>query len=207
LTGWAIAIVLVILILRLKVGVRFRWDSGDSLLKVRVGMLRFSLPAGKDKSDRKTKVSHKTPPSEPTIPTQKKKKGLSPSLKSWLKALLACWRELLALIGKVLKSPTLDLLRLHMMVGGGDPEVCAMNYGKICAGLSAGLPVLQRVFRVRKQDIDITCRYDLKKTETLAEVEATVMIYEIFALIGAVLVLLVKIYITKKQNDKAVQTV
>ncbi len=119
-------------------------------------------------------------------------------------ALLERRSELLSLIGKVLKSPTLDLLRLHIAVGGSDSE---MTYGKICAGMGAGLPVLYNTFRVKKDDIRVTCRYDLPKVVIMAEIEATIRICEVFALIGMVIGLLVKIYLTKKRNDKAVRTV
>ena len=108
------------------------------------------------------------------------------------------------MIGKVLTSPTLDILRLHIAVGGGDPE---MTYGKICAGMGAGLPLLYNTFRVKKDDIQVVCRYDLSKVVIMAEVEATIRIGEVFALVGTVIGLLVKIYLTKKRNDKAVRTV
>lgn len=214
--GWIIAIALLALFLWMKVGIRFRWDSQSSLLIIRVGFLRFSLSTEERKKDGKKKPkkenaakgkrSDRTQPAADNKKSEKKK-GLSPSLKSWIKAVLECWRDLVALIGKVLKSPTLDLIRLHIAVGGSDPEACAMMYGKICAGLGAGMPVLSNIFWVKKQDIDVACRFDLPKMEIMAEVEATVMIYEVFALIGTVLGLLVKIFFTKKRNDKAVQAV
>ena len=213
--GWAIVLALLVLFLLLKVGVWFHWDSQSSLLKVRVGLLRFAISTDEKESKQQKQKKNEKPvkqkktdvvAAKPSGQKEKKsKKGLSPSMKSWIKALLAHWRDLLALIHKVLRSPTLDLLRIHLAVGGSDPEVCAMQYGKICAGFSAGLPVLQRLFRIKKQDIDVSCRFDLPKMEVMAEVEATVHIYEVFALVGTVLGLLIKIYLTKKSNDKAVQ--
>lgn len=205
--GWILAVVLLILFLRLKVGVRFYWDSQSSVLKIRIGFLRFALSTEAKKKKKPKKEKKPAAKNKAVTESKPKKKGLSPSLKSWLKALLECRMELLALIGKVLKSPTLDLLRLHISAGGSDAEACAMTYGKICAGLGAGLPVLCNTFRVKKQDIQVGCCYELSKTQIMAEVEATVMIYEVFAIIGTVLKLLVTIYITKKRNDKAVQTI
>ena len=209
--GWLVALVLLALFLFLKVGVRFLWNSDTSILKIRVGFLRFSLATGEKKKKKpKKKKTENRPTAQVTgqAPSEGKakqqKKPMSPALKSWIRAVLERRGELLALIGKVLKSPTLDLLRLHIAAGGDDAE---LQYGKICAGLGAGLPVLYNIFRVKKDEIQVICRYDLPKMEIMAEVEATIMIYEVFAIIGAVIGLLIKIYLTKKRNDKAVRTV
>lgn len=207
--GWLIALVVFLLLLLLKVGVRILWDSESLLLKIRVGLLRFSLSSEKKSKKKKTKKKKQEKKPEQTAQPQgvkqkKEQKGMSPSLKSWLIALLERRGELLSMIGKVLTSPTLDILRLHIAVGGGDPE---MTYGKICAGMGAGLPLLYNTFRVKKDDIQVVCRYDLSKVVIMAEVEATIRIGEVFALVGTVIGLLVKIYLTKKRNDKAVRTV
>lgn len=208
--GWIVALILLALLLLLKVGVRFRWDNDCSVLKIRIGCVRFSLSTDQKKQKNKkarkpknTKEIQQKSESQ-SLAQGKQKKSISPALKSWIRALIDCRGELLALIGKVLTSPTLDLLRLHIDVGGNDAE---MQYGKICAGLGAGLPVLYHTFRVKKDDIRVSCRYDIPKIKIMAEVEATVMIYEIFTIIGTVIGLLVKLYLTKKRNDKAVRKI
>lgn len=210
--GWIITLGILALFLLLKVGVRFLWDSGTSHLKIRIGLLRFSLSTEekekKPKKEKKRKEKQAAKAQTSAVAADsKKKKGMSPTLKKWIKALLEHWRDLFAIIGKILRMPTLDLLRLHIAVGNSDPAACALTYGKICAGLSAGLPVLCNTFRVHKQDIDVSCRYDLSKMDIMAEVEATVHIYEVFALIGAAIGLLLKLYFTTKNYDKAVQNI
>lgn len=208
-TGWIIFAVLFTWFLFIKVGIRFYWDSRETWLKIRIGILRFLLPTsdGAKKTDSKKKIKRSQTEMISEDPAHIKKSSTNSSLKSWIKVVLACWQDLLALVGKVLRSPTLDLLRLEIAAGGGDAEVCAMSYGKICAGLSAGLPLLHQLFRIKKQDIDVSCHFDYPKTEILAEVETTIMIHEVFALIGAALGFLVKIYFMKKRIDKAVQIV
>ena len=196
--GWLIALTVIAVFLITKVGVRFYWDSDSSVLKIRVGLIRFSLP---------TKEEPEQPAPKPVKASAPKKKGLSPTLKKWLKALWENREALLKLIGNVLRSPVLDLLRLHIAVGNTDPAACALNYGRICAGLSAGLPVLKNTFRVKKQDIDVSCRFDLPNMEIKAEVEASVRVYEVFAILGAALGLLLKLYRSTKSTQKAVQNV
>lgn len=209
--GWLITLVLLALFLFLKIGIRFLWESNTSVLKICVGPFCFRLSTD-EKKPKKKKVNPKKAEqkSKTVVSTQgsdakkKDKKPMSPTLKSWIYAVWERRGELFSMIGKVLRSPTLDLLRLHLAVGGDDAE---MTYGKICAGLGAGLPVLYNTFRVKKDDIHVSCRYDLDKLEIMAEVEATIMVYEVFAIVGTVISLLAKIYLTKKRNEKAVRTV
>ena len=199
--GWLIALAVLGLFLLLKVGVFFHWDSETSLLKVRVGLFRFSLSTDEKKPKKENEVKSEKQPVSPAKET--KSKSDKTNLKKWVKALLAHWTDLFSFLGKVLQSPSLDLLRLYIAVAGDDAE---LQYGKYCAGLSAGLPVLHNTFQIKKQDIQIACRYEIPKTQIMAEVEATVRIYEVFALVGSALGLLVKIFLTKKRNDKAVHT-
>lgn len=199
--GWLIALAVLVLFLLLKVGVFLHWDSEASVLKVRVGLFRFSLSTDEKKGKKKKQTKKDTKPASPA--KAKGEKNDKTNLKKWIKALLAHWTDLFSLLGKVLTSPALDLLRLYIAVAGEDAE---LQYGKYCAGLSAGLPVLHNTFCVKKQDIQIACRYEIPKTQIMAEVEATVRIYEVFALVGSALGLLVKIFLTKKRNDKAVHT-
>ncbi len=198
--GWLIVLAVLVLFLLLKVGVYFHWDSEASVLKIRVGLFRFSLSTDEKKPKKKKQKKKDTQPDSPA--NEKGKKSDKTNLKKWIKALLTHWMDMFSLLGKILTSPTLDLLRLYIAVTGDDVE---LQYGKYCAGLSAGLPVLHNTFRVKKQDIQIACRYEIPKTQIMAEAEATIRIYEVFALVGSVLGLLVKIFLTKKRNDKAVQ--
>jgi len=203
--GWLIAIAVFVLFLLMKVGVRIHWDSGSMILKIRIGLIRFSLSTEKKKTPpKKQKKKTESSAQQTADKLKKEKKKMSPSLKSWIMALIERRGELLSLLGKVLTSPTLDLLRIHIAVGGKDPE---MTYGKICAGMGAGLPLLYNTFRVKKDDIHVNIRYDLSKILILAEIETTVRIGEIFSIIGSLIGLFVKVLITKTRNDKVVRTV
>lgn len=195
--GWLSAAAVLGLVLTMKAGVWLRWESGSAVLKLRIGPFRFSFSTGEGKGP-KAKAAGKA-----KVPKAGKKSGGG---KKWIRATVTYWQELLILIGRILRTPRLDLLRLHIAVGGKDPEACAMQYGRICAALSGALPLVQRSFRVKKQDIDVICRFDQTETDILAEAEATMKIYEIFALLGTTLGLLLKLYSHTKNTEKAVQS-
>ncbi len=189
--GWLIGFGLLTGFLTLKVGVRLRWESGSAVLLLRIGPVRFSLSA---KKKPKAKGERNGTPS-----------GSRPTEKKWYRAVLIYWRELLELTGRILRTPQVELLRLHIAVGGTDAEACAMRYGHICAGLSGALPLVYRIFQIAKQDIDVSCQFEQPETKVLAEAEITVKIYEVFALAGVALGLLIKLYSDTKIKKKAVQ--
>ena len=196
--GWLIAAAALYLFLNMKAGIRLRWESGEAKLKLRVGILRFSLSTS-------TKKETKDQKNTDTINKSKGKNTAKPGLKKWVRALIAHWRELLALVSRVLRLPKLDLMRLHIAAGGKDAEGCAMNYGRICAGLSAVLPIFLETFAVKKQDIDVSCCFDRTDIHIFAEVEAIVRIYEILGLLGSIAGLLFKFHRHTKISEKAVQ--
>lgn len=198
--GWLIALAVVALLLWMKVGVALRWDDGCSRMKLRVGILRVSLST-EQKMPSKPEVKTKKNEEKPASIAKKTKKNTQ--LKPWL---LALWQQrsaVLALLGRVLHAPTLDELQLDIAAGGEEPE---LTYGKIWAALGAGLPVLHGIFRVKKQRLDVTCRYDLPETQVVAKITATVRVYELLALAAGCLGLLLKVYKAKKVTDKAVRS-
>lgn len=192
--GWLVASAAAVLLLSMKVGVNLRWESGAAILKVRVGPVRFSLSTNQ-------KIEKKKPANNQTKSIKKPDKSAT---KRWVKAVLAHWREFLQLIGKILRSPRLDLLSLQIKVGDKDPEKCAMQYGRLCAGLSAGLPFVKQILPIEKEEISVSCNFEQKKSEIFAEAEATVRVGEILGLAAAALLLLIRIYRHVKNNEKAV---
>ncbi len=193
--SWLIMGAALYLLLSMKVGVRLLWESNTATIKLRIGAFRFSFPTNEKKRNDKKKgtVTPKPASRENSLDTKK-----------WIQALLAHWQEALSLVAKILRTPNLDLLRLRVVVGGTDPEACAMQYGRLCAGLGAGLPLVQRLFSIKKQDIDVRCHFEKAETEILAEVELTVFVYEVLALLFAGLALLIKLYRHTKSTEKAV---
>ena len=59
--GWAIVLALLLLFLLLKVGVWFHWDSQSSLLKVRVGLLRFAISTDEKESKQQKQKKNEKP--------------------------------------------------------------------------------------------------------------------------------------------------
>lgn len=125
--------------------------------------------------------------------------------KSWLPVLRKHWREILGAVGRILKAPTLDLLRLDIAVGDEDPAKCAISYGRICAAVGAGIPVVEGVFHVKKRQINVNCCFDQSGTEIGADVVLTLRVYQIIALATGLLRLGMKLLLEKRrcQNESS----
>lgn len=196
--GWLIALAVLLLLLCMKAGVYLSWESQQAVLKVRIGFLRFRLwPDGKPE-----KVSSRETAYQPAPVLRQQGNTM---LKKWLHAIWDNRKILLQFMEKTMRAPTLDRLRLHIAVGNPDPAVCALTYGSVCAAIGTGLSLLYQIFQVRKQDIDVTCRYDLLKTQFEGEAELTLRIYQLIALSFAGLKLLYQVYQSTKTTKKAVQ--
>lgn len=186
---WLAVLLFFALLLRTKVGIWISYEEKALQLRLLLGPLRLSFPKGKKQTDEA---------SAPASPPPAKKKG-KPLENPWVKAAVDHRRELLELVGRVLKSPTLDRLRLELQVGGADAEQCALRYGRICAALGGALPVVENTFGIRKRTIAVQCRYDLPATCISAEAAITLRIYEIFALAFALLGLGIKLYLQARK--------
>jgi len=209
----ALLIVLAVLFLlaMIKIGVHVFYEEKKLKLDVLIFKFRITL-IGKENSGKKPKQKKKEKPQKAQVqkkeraPAEKSKSsGGFQKLKPWLNSLLDYWQEIFLLVGRVLTTPTLDVLRLEIVVGAADAEACAMKYGKICAITGAVLPVVENTFTVKKRKIDVACMFDRESMEISGETAITVRVYEIFALAFALLGLGLKILLQARKYKKAVQ--
>lgn len=191
--GWLTAIAAVTLVLRMNVGIFLALENHVFSWKLRVGPFRFSLPDKEgEQKERPTKAKPKK--------TEKKLE----KTKRILLLLKEHGVELLELVGRVLRAPALERLEVSVSAGGADPAECAMNYGRICAGVSSVLPVLHNTFEIKKQSIDVSCCYELPKTLVTAKAELVLRVYELIGLAAAFLRQIIAIKRTIQTTKKAV---
>lgn len=203
---WAVILLILVIIGLVKIGVHLLYE--DKAFRAYLTVSRFQICLTEDKKTPKKKNKkneHKAKESKPKAPKAKNKTKLLEN--PWLKSVLDYWQEIFGVIGRVLRSPTLDVLRIQLWVGGGDSEQCAMKYGKICAAMGALLPVVDNTFGIKKRQINVWCCFDRTSVDLSAETAITVRIYEILALVAALLNLGLKILLQARKYKKAVQNV
>lgn len=190
-----IVIIALFFLLTLKVGVRAAYDSVELDFKLQIGVFRFSFRE-KTADTKKSKSEN----------TSVKKQGKRNKRKQLIYALLERRTEIIALVGRVLTSPSIDLLDVNIEVGHADPVECAVRYGQICAAVGAFVPVIENTFVIKKRDVNVNCNFEKEKISVQGKAVLTLRVYEIFALAAAVLRLGLGIYKNLNMNKKVRQS-
>lgn len=189
---WLIFVGVVVVIAFLKVGVCIYYSS-DLEIRLLIGKLRLSF-SEKEKKQAKEKTS--------ASPNSGKK--AKRNIKHWLHVALENRTEIINLFLRVLSTPVLDVLRIDISVGGKEPDQCALNYGRICALVGVFLAPVESAFVIKKRSVNIQCTFEEAEIEFKAEAAMTLRVYEIVALVLAMLKLGFGLYHQVKSNMKVV---
>ncbi len=184
----AAAIVLILAVLPL--GVRVRYNSAGLILRVIAGPLKITVFPRK-KKPKKQKVKQKKPkeeqnaepsasedkpPQPPEAQPEQKEKGGSiarflPFIKLGLKFL-----------GDFRRKLRLDNLYVRLILAGDDPCDLAANYGRIWAAVGNLMPQLERLFVIKKRDIQVECDFTASETCVVAHLDITITLGRLLAL-------------------------
>jgi len=201
-----IIILILILLLSLPVGADVGFAEGALSLKVKVGPFRIGiLPAkNKDGKERKPKPKkEKKPKSGESADGTKAKKAVKPKQKLTFDDIMGIIRLGLQALGRFRRSISIDLLRLHLVVGGGDPYDAVINYGRINAALGAMLPLLHRCFKIRKEDYDSRMDFEAEKLKIDACGVLSVRIGEILLIVICAAAGFLKWMLRRRRRAKA----
>lgn len=191
-----LALLLVLfLIAMIKLGVSIVYR--DNKLSIRIIAAGFRLKLGQKKKDKQKRGKKNADP-------EQKKEKPKFEAKPWIRSALNHWTELMAMIGRVLTSPTIEKLRVYISVGDEDPEKCAMDYGRLCAIVGSILAPLENTFKIKKRDVEINNNFFSTKNCLEAEAVLAIRVYAIVALAAAALRIVIRIYREVKYSKKVV---
>ena len=167
--GWLIALGILILLGSVPLGVFARYDSGGLLVRIVVGVLRFTvIPLQKKEKKAPKKKKEPSPAEEKKAPPkpaeEPEKKG--GSLRDFYPLIQVGERFL----NQFRRKLRVDDLVLKLTLGGDDPCDLALNYGRAWAALGNLMPVLERFFHIRRWNFEVQC--DFTSEETLIEAQA-----------------------------------
>ena len=192
--GWLIAVLVVVFLLRTPVGVFLSWKDYEFNWKIRTGPFLWKVPEEQKGKKRKSVQTKQKP---------HKRKNIR-FVGKVLSLIREHWQEVLELIGRVLRAPSIERLLLRIVAGGRDPAECAMNYGQICAGVSAVMPIVQHTVQIKKQQIEVSCSYEQSDTSVEAETHIILRFGELIVLAVAMLRLLISVRKSIPTTQKAV---
>lgn len=184
-TALWIILAIIILLLLLPVGVDAAFLEGVFSLAVKAGPLKIRILPAKPKK-----------PKKPKKKKDKKEDSAKPKQKLTLEDIKGIGRLALKALSRLRRFLSIDVLTVHLRVGGGDPYDTVKQYGAINAALGAALPYLHGAFKIKKQDIQTAIDFSEEKLSADARLAATYQIWEIlciaFCALGSLTVWLVR---------------
>ena len=187
---WITAAILLALAV-LPLGVRIRYNDAGFVLKVIAGPLKITVfPRKKKPNKQKVKqnikkvagtaepaVSEEKPPQPPKKQLEKKEKGGS------LTRFLPLVKLGLKFLGSFRRKLRLDNLYLRLILAGDDPCDLAVNYGRSWAAVGNLMPQLERLFVIRKRDIQVECDFTVAETTVVAHLDISITLGRLLALV------------------------
>lgn len=188
--GMGIAIAVLIVLATLPLGVYIRYNDAGLLLKIVVGPLKITVfprkkkrkiqkePTQKQESEEKVKPAplEDKPPQPPKTQPETKEKGGS------LTRFLPLVKLGLRFLGDFRRKLRMDDLYLRLILAGDDPYDLAVNYGRVWAAVGNLLPQLDRLFVVKKRDIQVECDFTAEETSVIAHLCITITLGRLLVL-------------------------
>lgn len=210
-TGWLIALGVLIALAMLPLGVSAQYDADGPLVKILAGPIRYTLfPAkkklpGQEKTSKKSKEKPEGSP-EKSEKTDQKKKTVSSQAKEQTGGSLLDFLPLVELgldfLGDFRRKLRVNDLKLHMTMAADDPCDLAVNYGRANAAMAALLAHLNRLFVIKRQDVRVNCDFTGSETTIAARLDLTITLGRVLALAAGYGVRGLKTYLNIQKKRK-----
>ena len=203
--GWLITLGILFLLAILPLGVSVKYDEDGAVVKVVAGPARITLfPRPKkekkskktDKKSRKesgkqaetpkaeqsenTETSTQTTKSEVSAKSEKKEKAAKKS-GGPITGFLPLVQIALDMLGAFRRRLRVNMLELRLVMAADDPCDLAVNYGRAWAAVGNLMPRLERVFVIKKRNIEVECDFETSQTRVMARLDLTITLGRIIA--------------------------
>ena len=183
-TWWMTLLVIfavLVLIGCIPVGVDARYGADGIFLAAKIGPFRLQLLPQKPK--KKKKKPAKQPPAVKPAEKKPAEKKQNPLLSGGVDGLMQLLTLALDTLGDLRRKLRVNALMLHVTVpGGDDPAKAAMNYGRAWAAIGALTPAMERLFVIKKRDIQPELNYNETQMKVDAHLVTTITIGRSLAL-------------------------
>ena len=204
-SGWfvlGIIAAVFVLIGCIPVGVDARYHENALALRLKIGFFNMQvLPAKPKKKKAAPKKEKSAPKNAAAKPAKPKKQFQMPKLT--LQDILALADLACDTLGNLRRKLRVEVLVLHVTLGGSDPAKAAILYGRAWALIGMLNPKLEQLFVIKKRDIQPVLDYNEKEMKVDAHLALTITIGRAVSLAARAGVRFLKLWLNKK---KAVQT-
>jgi len=210
--GWLITLGILTLLAILPLGVSLKYDAEGALVRLILGPVRLTIfPAKpKEKKEKPKKESKPTTtksekaeaqkpamPEKPEIPPKEEpNKGGN-------------WTDFLPLVNTVLdflgdfrRKLRVNYLQLKLIMAGDDPCNLGINYGRAWAAVGNLMPQLEKIFVIKKRDVEVECDFTSNQTQVIARLDLTITLGRLLAAVVRFALRALKQFIQIKNKRK-----
>ena len=165
---WIIALAVIAATLFLPLGFSAIYRQADPGVWLLVGPFRFRVYPGTKKEKK----------SQKSTASKKETKGGS------YRDFQTVARTVIEFLDEFRQKIRVKRLELKVILAGGDPADLAVNYGKAWAALGNLMPHLERLFVIKKRDIEVECDFVADETLIYARIDATISVIKTLHLLS-----------------------
>lgn len=184
-TGWLIALGILVCIAILPVGISLMYHEDGLILSALLGLVRIKLfPRSSPKTEKEKPIkpaksnSRKTKPTK-VVKEKKPKENKGGKITDFLPLLDIG----LNFLGSFRRKLRVKRLELNLIMAGGDPSNLAVNYGKAWAAVGNLMPLLEQVFVIKKRNVQVQCDFVSDATRIHARLDITITIGRLIGLV------------------------
>ena len=197
--GWWITLGVFVLLAILPLGVSVKYSQAGPLVRLILGPIHLTLlPKNKKAKKPNPKAEEKkaqTASEKVTRPLVEEKGG---SITDFL--------PLVKVLGQFLngfrKKLRVKVLNLKLTMAADDPCDLAVNYGKAWAALGNLMPQLERIFVIKKRNLEVACDFTASQTLILARLDLTITLGRLISLVTVTAFRALKTYLNIKKKRK-----
>ena len=187
--GIAAAVLLALAILPL--GIRIRYNEAGFFLKVIVGPIKITVfprrkkPENRKPREKKPDKEHKLEQPKTSVPEEQQQPDAQPEQQEKggsLTRFLPLIQLGLEFLGDLRRKLRLDNLYLRLILACDDPCDLAVNYGRTWAAVGNLIPQLERLFVIKKRDIQVECDFTAAETRIAAHLDITITLGRLLVL-------------------------
>ena len=200
----------------LPLGVSVKYNAEGPLVRLILGPIRLTVfPAKKKPKEEKEqpKPEKETPAPEPEpvrtigadkpgkvpgeVPSEPEEKG-----GSWTD-FLPLVKTLFDFLGDFRRKLRVNVLELKLILVGDDPCDLGVNYGRAWAAVGNLLPRLEKIFVIKKREIEVECDFTADETKVLARLDITITLGRLLAAVCSFAVKALTQFIKIKKSQKS----
>ena len=211
---------ILILLLIIPLGVSVKYNADGVLVRILAGPVKITVfprpkkdnkQKNKEKESKQPAVTEAEPVEDPIPAPAAPRSSVAPEPKKKPenKEQGGSWTDFLPLVKVALDFLTglrrrlrVNVLELKLIMAGGDPCNLAVNYGRAWAAVGNLMPHLDRLFVIRKRDVEVECDFTASKTTVIARLDITLTLGRLLALVVVIAIRALKIFLQIKKKRK-----